>query len=1037
MKIWISILTLTTIMMVMPALLLHADDTAIYGCSSVSVEPNILIIFDTSGSMSTEDIPSEYYDPDTTYSGSYSSNVVYRYDRRRWTIFADDVDEFSCATVKDALETDGVTEGAIYGSRGDYACGGTDKYLCLGNYRNYDASTSGEMGSRIDVAKEVITNLIEDTDDARFGLMRFNYSQGGRVIVDIESVTDNDTFKTELTDAVDDLTANGWTPLAETLAEAGLYYAGQESWFNEYRDNKDDVLTVSNTYTSPMEYRCQKNYIILMTDGAPTMDNDEKLETGSYINGDTIGDYDEDSNSGDSTFDASSDYLDDVAKYLYDNDCNPDLGTGDTSFETQNITTYTIGFQTDLELLEDTAENGGGTYYNVSSISGLSEAFESIISQISEVNTSYVAPVIPVSLMNYAYAGDSLYLGFFAPTDDGRWSGNVKKYGLNDDGDLLDVNGDDVLDDDGTILDSAQSYWSTDKDGSDVAEGGVGALLMDNANRNLYTYLGSETDLTHWDNAFSTDNSNLTYTMLDATDDTEKDEIITDIIGLDSDWKMGDVIHSTPIVVAYDTDSDGDTDESYIFVGTNGGLMHAFKDSDGSEVWGFIPPGLLGNLQLLSDSMEDHDYYVDAAPVLYDDDTNKTLFFGERRGGYDYYAIDITDPDAPEYKYTICQSFLTDTDSDIDGEEDGTDVNLGQSWTTPSAHSMKIGEDSYDKVFLMAGGYDENQDLGTPDSVDTEGKAVFAIDITDGSLSTLNFNSVNFSDMNNCIISVMGFDSNGDTYTNRIYAGDLAGNIWAFEDDDSDSTDDITGGDGTWSGRKLFCASFLDNVQRKIFYAPDAVLEDGEDMIFFGTGDRADPEETGVVNRIYAIRNDWEDSSSFTTLTEDDLVDVTENLIQMGTDEEKATVEAELESSRGWFFELENPGEKIISSVIVYNSVLYFTTYEPEDESDEDDSDPCDETSGYGTARFYAVDYENGGAVSDYDSTTETDGDGETVTYGTNDRSMVIGSSIASSPAIAISSSGAVIYVGVEGGIETIDAIEDLSMNYFYWQQAF
>jgi type IV pilus assembly protein PilY1 len=218
-------------------------------------------------------------------------------------------------------------------------------------------------------------------------------------------------------------------------------------------------------------------------------------------------------------------------------------------------------------------------------------------------------------------------------------------------------------------------------------------------------------------------------------------------------------------------------------------------------------------------------------------------------------------------------------------------------------------------------------------------------------------------------------------------------------------------------------------VQRKIFYSPDAVLEDGEDMIFFGTGDRADPEETGVVNRIYAIRNDWEDSSTFTTLTEDDLVDVTDNLIQVGTDEEQATVEEDLENSRGWFFKLENPGEKIISSVIVYNKVLYFTTYEPEDETDVDD-DPCDETSGYGTARFYAVDYENGSAVADYDETT-------TGTYTTSDRSMVIGSSIASSPALAIFSSGAVIYVGIEGGIETIEAIEDLSMNHFYWQQAF
>ena len=47
---------LTLIIMVMaPAILLYADDTSIYGSGSISVEPNILIIFDTSGSMSDGD----------------------------------------------------------------------------------------------------------------------------------------------------------------------------------------------------------------------------------------------------------------------------------------------------------------------------------------------------------------------------------------------------------------------------------------------------------------------------------------------------------------------------------------------------------------------------------------------------------------------------------------------------------------------------------------------------------------------------------------------------------------------------------------------------------------------------------------------------------------------------------------------------------------------------------------------------------------------------------------------------------------------
>ncbi len=43
----------------------QAHDTDIYGTLTTSVVPNILIIFDSSGSMATDDVPGEYYDPNT------------------------------------------------------------------------------------------------------------------------------------------------------------------------------------------------------------------------------------------------------------------------------------------------------------------------------------------------------------------------------------------------------------------------------------------------------------------------------------------------------------------------------------------------------------------------------------------------------------------------------------------------------------------------------------------------------------------------------------------------------------------------------------------------------------------------------------------------------------------------------------------------------------------------------------------------------------------------------------------------------------
>jgi type IV pilus assembly protein PilY1 len=148
------------------------------------------------------------------------------------------------------------------------------------------------------------------------------------------------------------------------------------------------------TYTSPMQERCQKNYIIIMTDGQSTQDIDSRLTDTNYINGDKIGDYDNDHSGSEADYaDNGSDYLDDVAKYLYENDTNLTLGDG-TSFDKQNITTFTIGFKTSQQLLQDTATNGGGEYFTADNISDLALAFEQILTAISEKNAVFVAPVV-------------------------------------------------------------------------------------------------------------------------------------------------------------------------------------------------------------------------------------------------------------------------------------------------------------------------------------------------------------------------------------------------------------------------------------------------------------------------------------------------------------------------------------------------------------------------------------------------------------------------------------------------------------------
>jgi type IV pilus assembly protein PilY1 len=238
---------------------------------------------------------------------------------------------------------------------------------------------------------------------------------------------------------------------------------------------------------------------------------------------------------------------------------------------------------------------------------------------------------------------------------------------------------------------------------------------------------------------------------------------------------------------------------------------------------------------------------------------------------------------------------------------------------------------------------------------------------------------------------------------------------------------------------KLFNAS-ADGVKRKIFYAPDAVAEtyppgtQGE-YIYFGTGDREDPGNTTVVNRIYAVKNDWPTPALTSALTESDLVNVTGNQIQLGTDTQKEQARSELNTKKGWFILLENAGEKVVSSPRVYGGVVYFTTYTPG--QGEVSADPCEASTANGTARLYAVDFKTGGAVHNFSTTVEKDGEDKTVALGKRDRSTVIGTAIPSAPVIAILKGGAYLFIGVEGGIASMPVVAGQDMYRYYWNQIF
>ncbi|HWR68384.1 MAG TPA: PilC/PilY family type IV pilus protein, partial [Desulfomonilia bacterium] len=651
----------------------------------------------------------------------------------------------------------------------------------------------------------------------------------------------------------------------------------------------------------------------------------------------------------------------------------------------------------------------------------------------------------------------------------GLWKGNLKKFGFSKQGQVLDRHGQPAATSSGAIVPGAHSVWGSEVTGTEgmtVDVGGAGAVLKTQSSRNFKTNSGTS--------MVTFNKTNISAADLGLLTDAERDDLVDFVTasGIYSpsytgsgskarEWTLGDIIHSQPAIYY-----DKTMNRNVIFVGANDGFMHCFLDNDQGtsdvlsddtvqESWAFIPRDLLSNLEYLpaegvaaivpGDS--EHQYFVDGSPVVYKSANNTYLAFGLRRGGLDitsggeltnqYFILNITNYSSPSFTAAIPKTIL--------GSGAG-DEKLGQSWCTPHFCSIKTGASASSKadVLLLAGGYDTNQDSDDPGTGDTKGRGLFAVNATTGSLMTnLNFNHSNYSKMRYSMVDLRSYDNNDDGSDDVIYAPSTGGDLFVFDDSSS-----VTGTpyDGTWTKRLLFSALSRGSTSklRKFFYAPGIAQETWGDWVYIGSGDREHPTvmtgdevspSTKTYNRFYAIRytfpSSWSDDDD--ALVDTDLSDVTPDTLQ-GTvstpsslsDADKAALRQSLSTSgNGWFFDLEHPGEKVVSTPLVYNKVVYFTTFTA-GAATSSGSDPCGTGTGSGTARIYAVDYRTGEAVFKH-----FDGDLSKLTK--EDRFKDIGSGIPSEPTLVVTEQGTFIVVGTEQGPTPLDTQDKRSITRYFW----
>lgn len=1063
--------SLLTVMTIVPSII-FAEDIELYVSSAAKLanaNAQILIIFDTSGSMDTVETVNVGYDPLILYpavANDNSLNESFTYytkgssdggslpvpDKNNESIrFLSEIN--SCETARILLETNGfyvghLREYVVKGQNGTWEeipdnnganievidCeddvlnndstniatlpagfpvdsegskqnpvyhtplatdslvnwSGESITLYSDNYLRWyhQANAATELKSRIDVARESITSVISSAPSMSFGLQVFNANDGdinnsgngGRIVFGIKKM--NTTNNATLVNIIDNqLEAGGNTPLCETLYEAQQYFAGKNvdygdddinkaTWNPPHNKNvppRDLTIESGAKYITPFTSCSNKAYVIYITDGVPTRDNhaDTRVTALSALENGVI------NNFNGSKYEDN--YLPALAGWMNDHDINANIS------DKQTVSTYTIGFSSGATaakgLLTETAKLGGGKYFEALDAAQLTAALINTLADLGESNASLTSASVAANNFDRTETLNSVYYAMFQPKNSPRWQGNLKKYKLVDKtqvgvGDIPAITGDGLFSPDVT------SFWSSTIDGDKVVEGGVAEMLRNKSNRTFYTDSG--TNLVTLDDPYVLANTTALATDLGVIStevkahidwakgiDVDDDDNDSDIADIRVDV-FGDPLHSKPLVINYGT-------SIRIMIGTNAGVLHMFEDNDTSvdETWAFMPKEFLSNIKALRDNTSSQKIYgIDGQITKYLKDFNSDgvingtdkawIFFGLRRGGTSYYAVDVSTPASPTLMWHI--------DSSTPGFSE-----LGQSWSQPKVGFSKINMVGgvAKPVLFFGGGYDTSKDstsLGTDDNI---GRAIYMVDAETGalkwSLAPIG-GTTTFSGTDSIPSSIGILDSDGDGMTDRLYAGDTGGNVWRVDMPDSNTTDwsiyklaelgneagntDLTNDRRFFSEPSIvrtFITETIETTYTDINNVQQTQIEQQElpyDAILIGSGDRSNPLGTDTQDMLFMIKDENIRTQTFPgvspiTVTPapilfGDLFDFTndrfeeiKNLAEAAQEAARETLSLAVSLKSGWYVNLEESGEKSSSSPLAINGTAFYTSFTP------------------------------------------------------------------------------------------------------------
>jgi type IV pilus assembly protein PilY1 len=408
-----------------------------------------------------------------------------------------------------------------------------------------------------------------------------------------------------------------------------------------------------------------------------------------------------------------------------------------------------------------------------------------------------------------------------------------------------------------------------------------------------------------------------------------------------------------------------------VYVGSNDGMMHAFNASvdiiedatatpptetvtsntnSGNELFAYIPSYLDNKLSDLTKinyaSSIPYQSYVDGDITVRDvfiDDAWRTYLVGTTRtGGKGIYVLNVTDPD-------------TMTSANVIGEF--THRDLGLTFSKPQIIKMNdsnsTGAGRWAAVF--GNGYNNTgtgsaqlfivflDDLANPITIDTEKGN------KDLSCEAL---------VNNCngLSTPTLADLDGDFIVDRIYAGDVQGNMWAFDVSSTDSDDwDVAFIDDPAKKQPLFTACSADcfdtagnNINRQpITTAPQIQSHPTRGsfstapnvLVYFGTGQYiANNDNTATdIQSFYTVWDKGSGGKTRDNLQSRSFVADTDGSISINAGTQSGDLVVDYTAELGWYIDIAGPsvflgGRTVIDSVLI-GEIIFFVVSVPDSDA--------------------------------------------------------------------------------------------------------